>query len=124
MECRREKESNACFLEAPLDDGRAGGDVHAERLEEIRAAALAGDRPVAVFGDAHAACRHDQRGDRRDVEGVGSIATRAARVEHRRSDFFDSGAARSAHRPRETDDLRRAAPLHRQCDQKAGYLRR
>ena len=74
---------------------RSGCRGHAERLEHVRAAAPARHRSVAVLGHRHAAGGHDDGGDRRDVEGAGAVAARAAQVERRRRTAFDSCTARS-----------------------------
>ena len=124
MERRREEERDARFLEAPLDDGRRGVDVHAERLEEIGAAALARDRPVAVLGDAHADAAHDQRRDRRDVEGVG-IDRRRCRTCRTRDRISATArvARRRIVRARPTTSEGRS-PFIARAIEKTGYLRR
>ena len=45
---------------------------------------MAGRGAVPVLGDGDAGSGHDDRRERRDVEGAASIAAGAARVEHRR----------------------------------------
>ena len=123
MKRRREEERDPGLVQASLDDRRLGGDVHAERLEQVRAAAPARHRPVAVLRHADPARREHERGDGRDVERVGAIAARAARVEHRR---VIAGQPRRApaHRPGQPDDLRGPLAFHRERDEQAGDLRR
>ena len=124
MERRREEERDARLVEAALDDRRRRGDVDAERLEHVGAAAAARHRPVAVLGDAHAARRDDQRRDRRDVERARIDRRRCRRCRTRGANGLRQRHRARAHRPREADDLGRPLALHRQADQQAGDLRR
>src|SRR3712207_72218 len=81
--CRIEGgDGEAGFGKAPFDGGRRRRDVHAERFEEVRAAAPAGPRAVPVLRYPDAARRQYQGGNRRDVEGVCAVTPRPARVEH------------------------------------------
>jgi hypothetical protein len=54
MECGGIQKGNAGLIQAALDRPGVGADTHAERFEKIGASALARDRPVAMFRDAHA----------------------------------------------------------------------
>ena len=110
-------------LQAALDDGGRRGDVDAERLEEIGAAASAGHRAVAVLGDLDAAGGDHERRHGRDVERVRAIAAGAAGIEDVGVLPRQPGRPR-AHGPREADDLGRTLALHRQRDQEPGNLRR
>src|SRR5262245_61531843 len=58
MEGRREKERDAYRLERSFDNRGGRRDIDAKRFVDVRATALARDRPVAVL-------RHTQSGSRR-----------------------------------------------------------
>ena len=122
MEGGREEERDARLVEAAFDRRRRRGEVHAERLEQVRAAATARHRAVAVLGHLDAARRDDHGGQRRDVERMRPVAAGAASVEARRAGARQRHGVRP-HRAREADDLRRTLALHRQPDQQARDLR-
>ena len=58
-------------------------DLHAEIFEDIGAAALRGDRAVAVFHHDCAAGGEDEHARRRNVEEFHAIAARAADIDDR-----------------------------------------
>ena len=99
-------------------------DRDAERLEHVGAAALRGERAVAVLRDAHARARDDERRRRRDVEGVDRPAAGAAGVDQlvRRS----AGSTTIARRSARTTAASSAgvSPLTRSPMSSAGDLRR
>jgi len=76
-----EHEADAGLLDA-FGDGLGGGvDVDAEFIEEVGGAALAGDGPVAMFGDGDAGAG-DHKGDgSADVEGRLSVSAGADDVD-------------------------------------------
>ena len=81
METRSEHEPDVRLLDASRDAVGTEIDLHAERLEDVRAAARARRGPVAVFGHPAAGTRHDERGHRGDVEAVRPVAAGADDVD-------------------------------------------
>ena len=100
----REHEADAALGDAAAHVLRGEVDVHAERLEHVGAAALAGRRAVAVLGDGDAGAGGDQRGRGGDVEGAGAVAAGAAGVEDDVGVHVDL-LGQLAHGARHADDL-------------------
>ena len=92
--------------------------------ENVRAPALARERPVTVLGHAHSRAGHHKRDDRRHVERPPAVAARPARIDQRRGIAAIHPRHLLPHRARESVDLIRRLPLHVQRDEKRGKLRR
>ena len=81
MEGRGEQEPDTYFLHAAGDLGGGENHLGSQLLEDVGAAAAAGDRAVAVFGHPRpGGGDHESRG-RRDVKGVGAVAAGPAGVD-------------------------------------------
>ena len=121
---RREQEADAGFGQAALDGGHVRFDVHAQRLEHVRAAGSTGHRAVAVLGHREAASRrHDgRRGG--DVERARVIAAGAAGVNDHRAGRRLDARGFLAHHPRAAGNLVDRLALDSQRNQKARHLRR
>lgn len=76
-----EEETDAGFADALTHLRGVEGDFDAEGLEDVGAAALAGDGTVAVLGDAGSGSGGDEGGDGGDVEGALAVASGAAGVD-------------------------------------------
>ena len=77
----REQKADADLLEALLDDFRFYIDVDAQRLQDVGAAATAGDGAVAVLGHGESGRRDDKGGRGGDIEGVHPVAAGPAGVD-------------------------------------------
>src|SRR5579884_4401112 len=77
------QKSNAHLANASSDF--AGRKIYrnAKGFEHIGAAALTRNSTVAMFGHALPGAGYDKGRGRRDVEGVGAVAARAAGIENR-----------------------------------------
>ena len=80
---RREEEAQTDGLDPARHFFRWEIDLHPQCLQHIRATALRGHAPIAVFGDAHPARRQDEHGRCGDVEEVQFVTARAHHIEHR-----------------------------------------
>ena len=99
-------------------------DRHAELLEHVRAAALRGERAVAVLRDAHSGTRDEQRRGGRDVERVDRPAARAARVDQLVRTFGRHDDHRLPKRADHRRQLLRGLALHAQADEERRDLHR
>ncbi len=68
MKCGRKQEPDAHLPNRPRHHFRLDRGPHAQRFQNIRAAAPARNRPVAVLRHAHARARHHKRRDGRNIE--------------------------------------------------------
>ena len=80
MVMRGKHEADAQFIDALRDHSRREVEVDAQRLKDICRADPRGDCAVAMFGDRDTRGCADERHSGRDIEGPGSIATRATGV--------------------------------------------
>ena len=71
----RKEEADIDLIEQLLAEFRILVDVDAGGLEEVRGAAVGGRRAVAVLCDLDAGRSRDQRGNRRDIKGLGSVVS-------------------------------------------------
>ena len=94
-------------------------------FQNIGAAALRGERAIAVLGHARARARHHEGGYGRDVKRGARAAARAAGIEQRLRVYarVDSNGL-LAHGPRETQQFLGSLALHAQAHQERRYLRR
>jgi len=113
-------EADAHFIDARPDLRRRQVDIHAEGFEYVGAARLRRDRTATMFGDACASRRGDEHRGGRDVEGLRTVATRAASV-------YQAGAVADQHLGRQlAHDLRGGRDfadrllLHAQADNDRG----
>ena len=83
VDVRREEKPDAHFADGARRIGRRKRDPDAQRFQQVGAAALARDRPVAVLGHVHAGARHHERRHGRNVECARAVAARAAGIEQR-----------------------------------------
>ncbi len=124
---RREEESDADPFDCGGDSLGREIDAHAEMLEDVRRAAARADRAIAVFGDAHARARNDERCGGRNVERARSVAAGAAGVDERLiRDAQMTGENRRSvapHGRREADQFVDRLALHAQAGEERGNLR-
>jgi len=80
VQSRGEEKAYADLADATADRIGAETEIHAQGLQNIGAAALAGDGTVAVLGHRHPGPGHDKGRGRGDVEGAGGVAAGAAGV--------------------------------------------
>ncbi len=119
----REEERDVRLLERVSHAIGGRAQIHPERFEDIGAAALARDRAIAMFGDHDARASHDERRGGRDVEGVRSIAARAAGIEDR-GDRARQRHGACAHRAGKTDHFLRPLAFERERHQESRDVRR
>ena len=111
-------------VQRALDDRRRRGEVHAELLEHVGAAAAARHRSIAVLGDLDAARRDDDRRRRRDVERARRDRRRCRRCRTPRPSALDSFTACSRiARAKPTISAGRS-PFIASADSSAGERRR
>ena len=80
VKSRGEEETDSCLLETSAHPGGVDFDVHPQLLENICAAALAGDGAVTVFGHNYTrSCGNESRKGG-DIEGMGSVTSGSAGV--------------------------------------------
>ena len=84
VEARGEAEADAGLLHAAGHRVRAELDGHAELGQQVGRATRRRGRPVAVLAHGHAHGRGHQGGQRRHVDRVAAVATRADDVDHAR----------------------------------------
>ena len=104
-----------------LDLRRRDVDGHAQRLEDVGAAAPAGRRAVAVLGHRDAGAGGDERRRRGDVEGAGAVAAGAAGVEDDVGVDVDL-LGELGHGARHADDLLGGLALDAQRAEEGGRL--
>ena len=100
-------------------------DDDAELLEHVGRAARRRRGPVAVLGDPHARARDDERRHRRDVDGAGAVAARAAGVDDVPAGTVQrdvDGLGEPQHRADQRGQLGRRLALGAQRDGEAGDL--
>ena len=121
---RREHETDAGLFDAAGDLLRREVQVDAEGFERVRAAALAGGGPVAMFGDMGAGAGGHERRRGGHVEELGRAAAAGAAGidEVGRRDRHLGGAM--AHGFRRAGDFLGGFAMHPQCHQHGADLRR
>ena len=124
MHQRREHEDDARFVERARHHLDRRIDRHAERLEDVGAAALRRERAIAVLRDAHARAGHEQRRGRRDVEGVDRPAAGAAGVDELGAALRRQRDHRAAERAHDRRELGRRLALDAKADEQRRDLRR
>ena len=106
---RSEHEADAGRFDASGDIIRAELDFHAERLEDVGAAAAAGSRAVAVLGHPEAGAGGDESRGRRDIETTRTVAARADDIDDRSVDVH--GRRMAAHGAGQTGDFLGGLPF-------------
>ena len=121
MQLRREEKRDAGAAQHVAHPRGIEIDVHAERGEDVGAAARRRHRAVAVLGHRGAGAGGNDRGDRRHVERAASVAAGAAGVDDA---IAIDGQRRHAlaHRQRGAGDLVRGLALHPQRDEQRAFL--
>jgi hypothetical protein len=82
MKARREAKGQARALQLALGAIRTSFNADPQRLENVRASALAGNGPVAMFHHFDTGPRRDERRRCTDVKSACGITPRAARIEY------------------------------------------
>src|SRR5665213_2782358 len=100
----REEKSKVVALELLPRDLGGTIDPDTARLQNVRAAAAARGRAIAVLRDRQAGARDDESDGGRDVDRVRAVATGSTRVDDQRKVVLDVQAAR-AHRLGRADDF-------------------
>ena len=116
----RKHEANAHVGNAPGDLLWLQVDVDAQSVHHIRAAALAGNTAPTVLADLGARRRCHKHGAGGDIEGVGTVTTRAHDVHHVGRVLNVHLGAELAHDLRGGGDLANGFLLHAQAGDDGG----
>jgi len=99
------------------------GNIDAKFLEDVGAAAQAGEGAIAVFGDADACSGDDESGHGGDIESAAAIASGAAGIEESLAGEGDvDGMGLGAHGSGEAEEFVAGFAFHAEGDEESGDL--